>query len=239
MQNKPTTGKRASVRPANTNTPASVATAADAAKASQAGIKPVKASMPSVAPLVSPKPAKPRKARGKAAGGVSGNTRHRKPAPPAPSTPSAPPSTPSPAGTVTIPRHLAEHFADGEYSSMEGIASIGKCRTRAEGYLKCLRDMAGTTDEINAVEYAVHYRSLMLALGKGDDLPEPRQYVRQLKANAVRVSLAFPGSHGDRLQSLASQYKTTCIAVVKMAVEKYVREGLANGIFGERKDGVA
>lgn len=236
MQNKPTTGKRASVRPANTNTPASVATAADAAKASQAGIKPVKASMPSVAPLVFPKPAKPRKAQGKAAGGVSGNARHRKPAP---STPSAPPSAPPPAGTVTIPRHLAEHFADGEYSSMEGIASIGKCRTRAEGYLKCLRDMAGTTDEINAVEYAVHYRSLMLALGKGDDLPEPRQYVRQLKANAVRVSLAFPGSHGDRLQSLASQYKTTCIAVVKMAVEKYIREGLANGIFGERKGGAA
>lgn len=89
------------------------------------------------------------------------------------------------ANTVSIPRQLAEQIAEQCIETIE-------CHTRAwpkgdpvAGYKKALRDCVGGQYEDFITSEAEDYRILMLALGKGQDLPEPRQFVRNLKRRAA------------------------------------------------------
>lgn len=142
---------------------------------------------------------------------------------------------------TTIPRELAEHFANGELSSMEGIT--GDFTYDTSGYLKCLRDNISTGYEAPAIEYAENYRAVMLALGKGSDLPEPRAYVRKLKAEAVRVTLYFPCERGEEIEACASRAHMSVQEFARFAICRYVKETVeASGIviqLGRRKDGGA
>lgn len=99
---------------------------------------------------------------------------------------------------------------------------------------------AGVENEEHAIKHAKIYSTLMFALGKGGDLPEPRAYVKQVKAKAVRIIVYFLGAKGEELDARARRSHLGKRDFVKIAVRKYMCEVKTAGgltrIIADRKD---